>query len=84
MQLKFYLYIASKLFKEFDHFEGNLVFIKHPDHPIRITYDENSIDKLQDEIKSLIKELRQGKKEKNLNHCNQCAFSDFTNKCIIN
>ena len=31
MQLKFYLYIASKLFSEFDIFEGSLVFVKHPE-----------------------------------------------------
>jgi hypothetical protein len=43
MQLKFYLYIASKLFEGFDTFEGNLLFIKHPDNPVSVVYDKNRI-----------------------------------------
>ena len=45
MQLKFYLYIASKLFREFDLFEGSLVFVKHPDDVVTLSYDKVKIKK---------------------------------------
>ncbi len=84
MQLKFYLYIASKLFEGFDIFEGNLIFIKYPEHPVRILFDSSKIKMLQEEINSIIKALRQKNVDKNITHCPMCVFSGFTNKCIIN
>ena len=84
MQLKFYLYIAHKLFKEFDTFEGNLVFIKHPEHPVGVFYDNQKIKELEREIKTIINSIRQKKIEKNYSHCSVCAYSGFTKKCIIN
>ena len=83
MQLKFYLYIASKLFEGFDTFEGNLVFIKHPDNPVSVLYDKNGIKNLRSEVKTIINSLRNKEISKNYAHCKLCAFSDFTNKCIV-
>lgn len=84
IQLKFYLYIASKLFKGYDNFEGNLIFIKYPDQPVKILFDNSEINTLQKEIASVIKSLRQKNNNKNITHCPTCVFSGFTNKCIIN
>ena len=83
MQLKFYLYIASKLFSEFDTFEGSLVFIKHPDDIVTLVYDKNKIAELEKEITDIIKSIRMKNSEKNLKHCRVCSFSGLTNKCII-
>ncbi len=84
MQLKFYLYIASKLFNEFDNFEGNLVFIKQPEKVVNVTFDKNSVKNLHKEIKSVIDLLRKKEMNKNLDHCPSCIFSGFTKKCIVN
>ncbi len=84
MQLKFYLYIASKLFSEFDLFEGSLVFVKHPDDVVPLKYDKEKIKKLETEITNIIKSIRMKNSEKNIKHCKVCSFSGLTNKCIIN
>ncbi len=84
MQLKFYLYIASKQFNEFEYFEGNLVFIKHPEKLITLSFDKSTIEKLHNDIKTVIDFLRRKEINKNLNHCQECVFSGFTKKCIIN
>jgi ATP-dependent exoDNAse (exonuclease V) beta subunit len=84
MQLKFYLYIASKLFSEFDHFEGSLVFVKHPDDVVTLNYDKEKIKELEKEITNIIKSIRMKNSEKNIKHCKVCSFSGLTNKCIIN
>ena len=83
MQLKFYLYIASKLFSKFDTFEGSLVFIKHPDDIVTLNYDKNKIAELEKEITDIIKSIRMKNSEKNIKHCKVCSFSGLTNKCII-
>ncbi|MEO8231402.1 MAG: UvrD-helicase domain-containing protein, partial [Ignavibacteriota bacterium] len=73
MQLKFYLYIASKLFTKFEHFEGSLVFIKHPDEPVTITYDRQKMKQLQKEITDIVKSIRTKNSEKNFKHCKVCS-----------
>ena len=84
MQLKFYLYIASKLFSDFDIFEGTLVFVKHPDELVTINYTKKQIKNLEMEIADIINSIRNNNFQKKLNHCKVCTFSGFTNKCIIN
>ena len=84
MQLKFYLYIASKLFTKFEKIEGSLVFIKHPVQPVTITYDKQNMKQLQKEITDIVKSIRTKNSNKNLKHCKVCAFSGLTNNCIIN
>ncbi len=84
MQLKFYLYIASRLFEGFEIFEGCLVFIKHPENPVKMSYDSSQIKILQQEIKSIINSIRQKNNDKNTTHCSMCAYSGFTKKCIVN
>ncbi|HEX9252496.1 MAG TPA: PD-(D/E)XK nuclease family protein, partial [Ignavibacteriaceae bacterium] len=84
MQLKFYLYIASKVFNEFDIFEGSLVFVNHPDDPVTLNYDKSKIKELELEITNIIKSIRMKNSEKNIKHCKVCSYSGLTNKCIIN
>ncbi|MDP2363682.1 MAG: 3'-5' exonuclease, partial [Ignavibacteria bacterium] len=84
MQLKFYLYIASRLFSEFDTFEGSLVFVKHPADIVTIIYNKNEIKNLEKEIAGIINSIRNKNSEKNYNHCKVCSFSGSSNKCIIN
>ena len=84
MQLKFYLYIASKLFSEFEFFEGSLVFVKHPYDVVTLNYDKVKIKELEKEITNIIKSIRMKTSEKNIKHCKVCSFSGLTNKCIIN
>ncbi len=84
MQLKFYLYIASKLFTKFEQFEGSLIFIKHPDEPVTITYDKQKMKQLKKEITDIVKSIRTKNSRKNLKHCKVCSFSGLTNSCIIN
>lgn len=83
MQLKFYLYIASKLFKGFDIFEGTLIFIKQPEIPFKICFNKNEVKGLHMEIEKVIDSLRQKKGDKNYNHCLTCVFSGFTKNCIV-
>jgi ATP-dependent exoDNAse (exonuclease V) beta subunit len=84
MQLKFYLYIASRLFSEFDTFEGSLVFVKHPVDLVTLNYNKGEIRGLEKEIAGIIKSIRNKNAEKNFNHCKVCSFSGLNNKCIIN
>jgi len=84
MQLKFYLYIASKLFVEFDSFEGSLVFVKHPDDIVTLNYDRSKLKELEKEITDIINSIRMKNSVKNIKHCRVCSFSGLTNKCIIN
>lgn len=84
IQLKFYLYIASKLFNGFENYEGNLIFIQHPDNPVKIYYNRKNLFELDSEIDSVIKALRKRKIEKNISHCSDCPYSGFTKQCIIN
>jgi ATP-dependent exoDNAse (exonuclease V) beta subunit len=84
MQLKFYLYIASKLFGEFDSFEGSLVFVKYPDDIVTLNYNKSQLNELEDEITNIIKSIRLKNSEKNIKHCKVCSFSGLSNKCIIN
>ena len=84
MQLKFYLYIASKLFGEFDSFEGSLVFVKYPDDIVTLNYNKSQLKELEDEITNIIKSIRMKNSEKNIKHCKVCSFSGLSNKCIIN
>ena len=84
MQLKFYLYIASRLFTQFDTYEGSLVFVKHPDDIVTLNFNKNDIQNLENEISVIIEFIRNKNSEKKINHCNVCSFSDSSNKCIIN
>lgn len=82
MQLKFYLYIASKLYKQFESFTGNLIFIKYPDNPVTFSYSKLQVNKLKEEIYSIIAGIRKKVMYKNYGHCKMCSFADSNFECI--
>jgi len=82
--LKFYLYISSRLFGDFEIFEGKLIFIKHPDNVVSVKYSRKELNTLEKEIKGIILNIRSENFEKNLSHCRVCSFSDSANRCVIN
>jgi len=84
MQLKFYLYIASRLFTQFNTFQGSLIFIKHPDDIVTLSFSKDEIKNLEKEIAVIIESIRNKNSEKNYSHCKVCSFSSSSNKCIIN
>ena len=81
-QLKFYVYIVSKLYKDFDLFEIRIVFLMFPDDPYTLTYDRNKVGELKEEILFLIKGILRAEYPQNLSHCNECNFS-INNKCVL-
>jgi ATP-dependent helicase/nuclease subunit A len=81
-QLKFYVYIVSKLYKDFDLFEIRIVFLMFPDNPYTLTYDRNKVGELKEEILFLIKGILRAEYPQNLSHCSECNFS-INNKCVL-
>ena len=81
-QLKFYAYITSKLFKVISNFELQIVFIKHPNEFIAMNIGLKELLKIEQEIELMVKKVRKGTSEKNLDHCRNCIFS-IKNNCIV-
>lgn len=82
-QLKFYLYISSHLFKDYEIFEARLIFLKMPELDFRIKYSIENISELKKEISALIEGIVSGSFPKNFEHCNLCQFST-AGRCISN
>ena len=83
IQLKFYLYIVSKLFPNFEKFIIRIVFIKYPDLFFEKEFDRKELAGLKKEIGLIIKNMMAGNYGKNTNHCNKCGFSINHSECII-
>lgn len=81
-QLNFYVYIVSKLHKEFDEIEIRLIFLKFPDKPFVVNYNRKDIEELKKDISKIIKGILKEESPKNLTHCYECNFS-INNKCIV-
>lgn len=81
-QLKFYSYIASKLFKAITDFELRIVFLKHPNEVITLNIGSKDLVKIEHEIEMMVKKVREQTPGKNLDHCNNCVFS-IKNNCIV-
>jgi len=81
-QLNFYVYIVSKLHKEFDEIEIRLVFLKFPDNPFVINYNRKNIEGIRKNILIMIKGILREEYPKNLSHCYECNFS-INSRCIV-
>jgi ATP-dependent helicase/nuclease subunit A len=81
-QLKFYVYIVSKLYKDFNLFEIRIVFLQFPDNPFTIIYNRKKLGDIKAEILFLIKGILRAEYPKNLSHCSECNFS-INNKCVL-
>ncbi len=73
-QLNFYVYIVSKLHKEFDEIEVRLVFLKFPDNPFVINYNCKNIEEIGKDIIKIIKGILREEYPKNLSYCYKCNF----------
>jgi ATP-dependent helicase/nuclease subunit A len=81
-QLNFYLYIVSKLHREFDEIEIRLVFLKFPDNPFVVNYKSKNIEEIRKNILNIIDGILKEVYPKNHSHCYECNFS-INNKCIV-
>ena len=83
IQLKFYLYIAQKLFVNYNSFRLILIFIKHPEKPVIKKYNMEGFFLVKREISDIIKGIIQKNFYKNYKHCGICVYSDTSKKCIL-
>ncbi|RPI73027.1 MAG: hypothetical protein EHM47_06935, partial [Ignavibacteriales bacterium] len=81
-QLKFYAYIISRLFNKKQEIEGRIIFIKNPDKPFIINFDEASDHQIKSTIKSMIYSIRNNNYSVNLSACNNCIFADENKQCV--
>jgi len=82
-QLKFYSYIASKLFKNFESFEVLLVFIKHPDFIQLDGINRQELESFGVTLKDTIKNIRCKNFIKNTKHCSVCNYYIKHKDCIM-
>ena len=82
-QLKFYSYIAIKLFPDFDIIELRLLFVKLPDEIISEVLNKQDVMNFGSGINILVNEIRNKNFPKNLNHCIECYFA-IQGKCVKN
>lgn len=81
-QLKFYLYISSLLFEDYEIFEGRLIFMKMPELNYSIQYTKENISELTREISAKIEGITGSTYSKNLTHCEICQFAT-AGKCVV-
>ncbi|GAB4299820.1 MAG: helicase-exonuclease AddAB subunit AddA [Ignavibacteriaceae bacterium] len=81
IQLKFYCYILSILFRKVYNFELRLIFLRHPQKEILFNINRDEISQLADEINLIVDKIHKRKFPKNLSHCPECIFS-INKKCI--
>jgi len=80
-QLKFYSYITSRLFNKKRLIEGRIIFVKYPDNPFILTYDEISDKNVKSELKKMIKAIRNNDYSVNQDSCKECLFADGNSTC---
>lgn len=81
-QLKFYFYIVSGLFNNYDSYELRLIFLKHPDQKLLLSLNKDDRLNIGQEIKSLLNAIKLRSYFKNKTHCKNCIFSNGVNQCI--
>jgi len=81
-QLKFYAYAVSRKFKEAEKIDVELLFIKHPENPMKYSFKKEEIKAYGQEIKRIVDLIRGKQFGKNLSHCNSCHFS-LNGECVF-
>jgi ATP-dependent helicase/nuclease subunit A len=81
-QLKFYAYILSKLFKEYDKFELRLNFLKHPETPVSYKINRSDLAEFRVHLAEAISKIHSGQFKPDLNHCAKCHFALEKEKCV--
>jgi ATP-dependent helicase/nuclease subunit A len=81
-QLKFYSFLAKKMFKDAEEILCRLVFIKHPENVFErnITLDE--LDQFKGELKNIVNEIRDNQFPPKLSHCSVCHYAVKNGKCV--
>ncbi len=82
LQLKFYAFIASKLYADKTQIELRIAFLKHPAQIISKSLMPEDLSDIRQNIEQMVSKVRQGSSEKNLNHCKFCIFT-IGNRCIV-
>ncbi len=80
-QLKFYAFIASKLFK-ISEIDIKILFILHPDKVSTMKLKPEDLIQIQKNIEEMMENVRKNSFSKNLSHCRFCNFA-VENKCIV-
>lgn len=83
IQLKFYLYLAKRLFSKYNSFRLMLIFIKHPQKRVIKKYTMTEFFLVKREISDIIKGIIQKNFHKNIEHCGICVYSDKSKNCIL-
>ncbi len=83
-QLKFYAYILSKLYKEYNKFQLELIFLKHPDDIVPVEFGRDDLNIFGAELNKAIDKIYANHFIPNLNHCPKCHFALEGNKCVKN
>lgn len=81
-QLKFYAYVLSKIFKDVNLFELQLVFLKHPDELIKTVLSKNEIEEYGEIIRTAINNIHSFNFQKNIVHCKYCQYALKGNLCV--
>jgi len=81
-QLKFYTYVLSRKFRNVEKIDVQLIFVKHPEKSVEFSFDQKEIQNFGEEIKEIVKLIREGNFEKNLDHCSKCHFA-LDRKCVF-
>ena len=81
-QLKFYAYILSKLYKEYNRFDLRLIFLKQVDQAAAKEISRDELKSFGKELTLSIRNIHSNKFEPNLNHCSKCHFALERNQCI--
>lgn len=82
LQLKFYAYILSKYYLEYDKYELRLIFILYPDLEVKKEINKEELKIFRQELNSSINKIIEKDFKANLNHCTKCHFAIEGNKCI--
>ena len=83
IQLKFYLFIAHKLFSNYKTFRLILVFIKHPEKPVIKNFNIEEFFLVKREISDIIKGIIHKNFYKRIEHCGICVYSDKKKRCLL-
>ncbi len=83
IQLKFYMFLAQKLFVNYDSFRLILIFIRHPQKPLTKKYNIDEFFLVKREISDIIKGIINKNFVKNTDHCGICVYSNEIKQCIM-
>ena len=81
-QLKFYSFLAKKMFRDAEEVLCRLVFIKHPENVYERNIKLNELNNFKDELKIIVNEIRDDQFPPKLNHCSVCHYVVKDGKCV--